>query len=128
MTKQLFDGFNAWVDRILREHVATPAVAYNFNLYEHEQEFAIQLIGARLFDRTDSDWACDEVFSSGEDLFELPHTVVGKDWQNGLRYAKALVDRYLETGTEAPRLKASRAVGVGFVSGDLELVYLRPDS
>ena len=128
MTNELFDEFNSWADRILLEHAGTPVAAYNFNLYEHEQEFVIQLIGAKSFDRSDSDWACDEVFSSGEDLFELPRSVVGGDWQDSLRGAKSLVERYLETGRQAPRLKASHAVGIGFVDGDLELVYLRSDA
>lgn len=122
MTNELSDKFNSWVDRILLENADAPVAAYNFNLYEHEEEFVIQLIGARSFDRSNSDWACDEEFSSGEDLFELPRSVVGGDWQDGLRAAKSLVNRYLETGKQAPRLKASHAVGVGFIDGDLELV------
>ena len=58
--------------------------AYNFNLYEHHRSFAIQLIGAIRFDSDDPGWACDEAFSSGEDLFEIPHEIVGRDWQDGL--------------------------------------------
>ena len=128
MNNGLVLDFTSWVDRIMVEYIAMPAVAYNFNLYDHEEEFAIQLIGAKGFDIADDDWACDEVFSSGEDLFILPHSVVGRDWRKGLREAKTLIESYLERGKEAGRLKASRGVGVGFVGGDLELVYLRPDA
>ena len=117
----MLNKFSSWVDRILLENASTPVAAYNFNLYQHEEGFAIQLIGAKSFDQSDSDWACDEAFSSGEDLFELP--AVG-DWQDCLRVAKSLVEQYLETGKQALRLKASRAVGVGFVDSDLEIVYL----
>jgi hypothetical protein len=127
MNNGLVLDFSRWVDRIMREHVARPAVAYNFNLYEHEEEFAIQLIGATAFDPSDDDWACDEAFSSGEDLFILPHSVVGRDWRNGLRESKGLIESYLEQGKEAGPLKASRGVGVGFVGGDLKFVYLRRD-
>ena len=127
MTNELFDEFSSWTDRVLLEHADTPVAAYNFNLYEHEEAFVIQLIGAKSFDRSDSDWATDEVFSSGEDLFELSHSVVSSDWEECLRGAKALVKRYLETGKQAPRLKVSNAVGIGFVDGDLELLYLRSD-
>lgn len=125
MTNELWSEFNSWVDRILLEHAGAPVAGYNFNLYEHENEFAIQLIGAKSFDASDDDWPCDEVFSSGEDLFEQPYSVVGRDWQSGLRSARSLVKRYLETGKHRGRLKASYAVGIGFVGGDLELVYLR---
>ena len=127
MTNELFDEFSSWTDRVLLEHADTPVAAYNFNLYEHEEAFVIQLIGAKSFDRSDSDWATDEVVSSGEDLFELSHSVVSSDWEEGLRGAKALVKRYLETGKQAPLLKVSNAVGIGFVDGDLELLYLRSD-
>jgi len=125
MTNKLFDEFNCWTDRILLEHAGMAVAAYNFNLYEHEEAFVIQLIGAESFDGNDSDWACDEAYSSGEDLFELPHSIVSGNWREGLRRAKALVKRYLEIGTQAPRLKMSQAVGIGFVNGDLELLYSR---
>ena len=128
MAKELFDEFSAWVDRILLEHARVKVVAYNFNLYEHEDEFAIQLIGATRFDCNDDDWPCDEAFTSGEDLFELPHSLVSRDYRKGLQHAKTLVKEYLKTGKQAPRLKASQAVGIGFVSGDLYLVYSRSDA
>jgi hypothetical protein len=81
--------FNAWVDRVMREFGATPSVAYNFHLYEHEDGFAIQLVGTSRFDPDDEDWACDETFSSGEDLFRLPHAVLGKEWRTGLKVASS---------------------------------------
>ena len=125
MTKELSDAFNSWVDRIVIENATTPVAAYNFNLYEHEDGFAIQLVGARSFDVGDDDWACDEAFSSGEDLFAIPRSAVGAKWQDGLRAARGLVEGYLESGEESSRLKATEGVGIGFVSGDLELVYVR---
>ena len=126
MNNGLVSDFVSWVDRILLEHgTGQTAVAYNFNLYEHEDEFAIQLIGATRFDTTDDDWPCYEAFSSAEDLFILPYSVVGREYENGLREAKILIAGYLERGKRAERLKKSRGVAVGFVGGDLELVYLR---
>ena len=125
MTEELYKEFNAWVDHLLAKHASGSVVAYNFNLYEHTDQFAIQLVGARSFDVTDQDWPCDELFSSGEDLFCLPRNIVGDSWQNGLEAAKSLVKNYLQDGTQAAFLKTSRAVGIGFVDGDIELAYLR---
>jgi hypothetical protein len=126
MNNGLVSDFASWVDRIMLEHgKRQPAVAYNFNLYEHEDEFAIQLIGATKFDTTDEDWPCYEAFSSGEDLFILPYSVVGREYDDALRETKILVESYLERGKEAERLRTSRGVAVGFIGGDLELVYLR---
>ena len=127
MTPELLLQFSAWVDRLLIEFRSTPVVAYNFNLYEHEEEFAIQLVGTGSFDPRNEDWACDEIFSSGEDLFFLPHTVVGDQWQSGLEMANALVKNYLQDGKHAALMKASHGVGVGFVSGDIDLVYIRTE-
>lgn len=125
MTSELLLQFNAWVDRLLIEFGATPVVAYNFNLYEHEDGFAIQLVGTGSFDPKDEDWACDEIFSSGEDLFYLPHAVVGNQWQTGLETANSLVKHYLQHGKYATLMKATRGVGVGFVNGNIDLVYKR---
>jgi hypothetical protein len=124
MTGELYLEFNTWADRILTRHTSDSVVAYNFNLYEHEKEFAIQLVGTRSFDLRNQDWACDEVFSSGEDLFYLPHRLVGAGWKNGLEAAKALVKNYLQHGSQAVFLKASRGVGVGFVDGDIEFAHV----
>ncbi len=122
MTSELYIEFNTWADRLLTKHASSSVVAYNFNLYEHANEFAIQLVGTRSFDVTDQDWAGDEVFSSGEDLFHLPHSIAGEKWENGLEAAKSLVRNYLHHGTEAALLKTSRGVGIGFVDGDIELL------
>src|SRR5262245_50712065 len=124
MTSQLFTEFNIWADRILARECRGTVVAYNFNLYEHESEFAIQLVGTNSFDKSNEDWACDEVFSSGEDLFYLSHATDGDRWESGLETAKSLVKNYLDFGKQAEVLKRSLGVGVGFVDGNIELVYV----
>ena len=128
MTSEFYIEFNSWADRVLTKHTSSSVVAYNFNLYEHANEFAIQLVGARSFDVTGEDWPCDEIFSSGEDLFYLPRSIVGDRWENGLEAAKSLVKNYLQHGTQAVLLKSSQGVGVGFVDGDIELAYLPHNS
>ena len=125
MSSQLTTAFNIWADRLLAKEYCGTVVAYNFNLYEHEGEFAIQLVGTSSFDISNEDWACDEVFSSGEDLFHLSHEIVGDQWERGLRTAKSLVRNYLDFGKHAAVLKGSRGVGVAFVDGSIDLVYVR---
>lgn len=118
---QVAAEFNDWVDRILSAFPFDVA-AYNFNLYEHERTFAVQLIGAARFDSDDSSWTCDEVFSSGEDLFEISREVAGTDWQNGLTAASELIRNYVRLGAQSERLRVAQGVGVGFVDGDLDLI------
>jgi hypothetical protein len=122
MNPGLLTEFNDWTDRLLIEHAGTKAVAYHFNLYEHEESFAMQLVGTSVFDVSDDDWPCHEVFSSGEELFHLPHAMVGDQWEKGLEAAKSLVHNYLKQGNHALLLNASLGVGVGFVDGDINLV------
>jgi hypothetical protein len=121
----LVDAFANWVDKVLAAHRSTPAAAYNFNLYEHSDTFAVQLAGTTRYDPADPDWACDETFSSGEDLFEFPRTQLDDDWREGLLTAKSLVVDYLTRGKNAKRLISSQAVCTGFVDGDIEPVYVR---
>ncbi len=123
---ELFLGFETWLDQVMPTDQSEDIVAYNFNLYEHEDEFAVQLIGARWFDAEEEDWACDEIFSSGENLFCMSHNQVGSQWQQGLKVAIDLVSEYLDSGRYSSTLKDSLGVGVGFVGGNIELVYL-PD-
>ena len=43
--------------------------------------------------------------------------ITGEDWEQGLAYCIKLVREYLEIGECAHILKASDAIGVGFVQG-----------
>jgi len=123
MNDQIAQGFNDWADRILSEQPLEVA-AYNFNLYEHDRSFAIQLIGATHFDSDDPSWACDEAFSSGEDLFEIPHEIAGSDWHDGLATAKQLITYYVSVGAQREKLRVAQGIGVGFVDGDIELLQM----
>ncbi len=115
--------FDKWVNNILSMDMPEEIAAFNFNLYEGEDSFHIQIIGAPNFDEDDEDWACDEVFSTEENIFIVPHKVASEDWEEGLKYCTNLVTKYLESGEKASVLKSSKAVGIGFVDGDLEIIY-----
>jgi hypothetical protein len=99
--------------------------AFAFNLYESRGAHHMELIGAASFDEEDPDWACDDVFMS-PDRFALPHTVVGKGWEEGQAGAEELIRKYLESSRPgAEILKSGEAVAVGFVDGDLSVVWKR---
>ena len=116
-------AFQSWLDRVLVRKIPKETVAFHFNLYEAEDAFHVQLIGAEEFSSDDPDWPCAETFSTEEDVFELPHSAVGEEWEQGLEAAKAAVQQYLATGTRAATLRASQGVGVGFVDGDVHVVW-----
>ena len=107
----------------LKPHlIALPAEAKALclNLYESEEEgeFDAQLVACAAYDREDPDWACEDIFSTGEELFGFS----SEDWE-------AALDLMLETMSEAIAdgilPDAIEYVAVGFVDGDLEEVFCR---
>jgi len=123
ITPKLQAAFYSWVDKALTGPIPKGTVAFHFNLYEGKRSFHIQLIGSEQFSRDDPDWPCHETLTTGEDIFELPHSVVGTEWEDCLELAKAAVVEYLGAGGKASVLRASKGVGVGFVDGDVEVVW-----
>jgi hypothetical protein len=101
---------------------ALPAEAKSLclNLYESEEEgeFDAQLVACAAYDREDPDWACEDIFSTGEELFGFS----SEDWE-------AALDLMLETMSEAIAdgilPDTVEYVAVGFVDGDLEEVFCR---
>lgn len=116
--------FSNWLNQVLEQDIPKGIKASNFNLYEGEEEtYDIQLIGSDEFDEDDSDWACTDYFTSGEDICYIKRTEEIEDWEQGLNYIMMLVKRYLEEGEKANILKRANAIGIGFVDGDIDILY-----
>jgi len=113
-------SFNSWLDRIAAE-CPDQIGAYGFLLYEHEDSFAVQLVGSTRYVVGEPFALREQVFSSGEDLVELPRSVVGSEWPEGLEAAKNLIRAYLKKGKERARFNRG-VVAVGFVDGDIEII------
>lgn len=113
--------FNAWLDVQLTRKIPRKVVAFSFNLYE---PWCIELVGAGSFNEKDGDWACDEVFTSRGTNLDLAAKDVGRTWELVLKSAKKLLAAYLERKSAGSMaLKSRGAVAVGFVDGDLEIVW-----
>jgi hypothetical protein len=119
----LFQSFATWTDKILSQQIPAEVVAFSFNLYEGTLTFDVQITGAPSFDAADQDWACDVIFSSGEDLFSIPRALVGNRWEVAFELVRGWSENYLKSGSMASILRASDGVGVGFVDGDIELIW-----
>ena len=118
-----YPDFAAWADTILGRPIPAEVAAFSFNLYEGIETFDVQITGSPTFDPTDQVWACEVAFSSGEDLFSVPRQLVSDRWEEALDLVRELVRHYLSAGSLASVLRASKGVGVGFVEGDLHLVW-----
>ena len=115
------EEFKVWVEKYLID-LPEDAVAINFNLYEGEEAYSVQLIAADEFDEEDEDWACEEIFSTEDDLFVIPMTEDIKDWEEALFYIKSLIEEYLNVSSYKSILKKLQGIGVGFVDGNVELL------
>ena len=107
--------FQTWLEKQLEKPIPTEVVAFNFNLYEEDEtEFDVQIVGCPSYDADDSDWACNDIFSSEEDLFHFTAT----DWETALEDFQAILENYLASGVKNA-LTDSKYIAMGFVDGDL---------
>ena len=113
-----------WIDDVLSASVTDEVVAFCFNLYENDEYYwSMELIGAGRFDPDDQDWACDEVtdFNSRESLFTFQAEC---EWDEALQTMIDILKKYMNDGKYADLLKSREGVGVGFVDGDIEIIYI----
>ncbi len=99
--------------------------AFAFNLYEDADDiWSVEIVGTGSFDKDDEDWACDEITDFGtrnEPVSWQEET----DWETVLQKVVSAVKEYLEKGKYSEKLKEYAGIGVGFVDGDIELVYVK---
>lgn len=115
------EGFFEWLDYLLKDELNSEIKAVNFNLYEDaNNKWSIELVGTSSFDKNNDDWACDEVFTTRDNPFVIENE---SDWKSMEKVFIDLVNSYLNNGKYAYKLKQYQAVGVGFVDGDLHIVY-----
>ncbi|MBR1864776.1 MAG: hypothetical protein IJ806_11905 [Ruminococcus sp.] len=117
----MYEELSQWLDRVLEGGLPENAAAVNLNIYEEgDGGWSVQLIASDRYDGEDDSWACFEVFTTGEDLY---------CWEKDYPWEEAEEDllewagRYLEEGQYADILKKLKAVGAGFVDGDLHILY-----
>lgn len=119
-----YEDFSRWLNSHLEGQLPPNIIAINFNLYEGSNEtYDTQMIGSDEFDVDDQDWVCSEMFSTEEDIFYMPKTREIMNWQDGLDFIKQIVQKYLDEGKYAYKLKEYQAVGIGFVDGDIDILY-----
>ena len=119
----MYEVFEKWLDATLEQKLPENLLAFNFNIYDDGDNcWSVELVGCDRFDESDPDWACEEIFDNRDEPFaweeeaETDHIFAG---------AKQMVLKYLEDGAHADVLKAAQGVGIGFVDGDIELLYVK---
>jgi len=115
--------FFAWADHVLEQAIPPGTVGFHFNLYEGIDSVHVQLTGTDSFVTKPEYWPGEETFSTGENIFEVPFVVAGDTWQEWLVTLKALVSSYITSGERSEVLKKSHGVGIGFVDGDMYVLW-----
>lgn len=114
-----------WLDSILEQPIPAEVAALNFNLYEEGgNNWSIELVGTESFDLEDEDWGCDEIFDFGTRENPLVWEEE-KMWNEILDEMIQIMKRYLQEGKYAGVLKKYRGVGIGFVDGNIEILFVQ---
>lgn len=122
------EQFSAWLDNALRDGVPDSVKAFSFNLDEpasiNDVKFGVELIGASEFDEDDPDWACEEVWEPVQRRLNIPLSFSGESWEACMAAVRSLIQATLDAdGAAAQVLKSRQAVAVGFVDGDLQVIW-----
>lgn len=119
--------FDSWLASVLALELPDTVVAFSFNLFElvpGDAKYGIELIGTDEFHQDDSDWACAEAWVANPRSISIPRAFANAAWEDCLCDAKLLLTRTLNgSSASAAKLKEARAVAIGFVDGDLELIW-----
>ena len=117
----------AWLDQALSRPLPPNTVAFHVNLYEGMDSVHLQLVGTDSFtpgEQPERDyWPGDETFSTGEDVFHVPFSVAGANWRDWQATCLSLLQTYLNDGEKANVIRASQGLGMGFVDGDMNLLW-----
>jgi hypothetical protein len=122
--------FQLWLARAVGADIPGAVRAFSFNLFEPsgsaDARFAIELVGTGEFDPSDSDWATEEVWEPRARHLLIPTHYSGETWQICLARLTQLVARTLQDETPTTLVLRSReAVAIGFVDGDLSVLWQR---
>jgi len=125
MSASVKNEFFAWVDAALGRSIPTETVAFHFNLYEGAASVHVQLMGTDSFEGGEQYWPGRETFTTGEDIFEVPFESAGAAWPQWLESLKIVVLAYIDSGNRSALLRSSQEVGIGFVDGDMYVLWPR---
>lgn len=112
-----------WLDNVLKQDIPEDVTAFCFNLYEDENDtWTMELVGTERFDVADEDWPCDEITDFGTREASLMWNKE-TEWNIVLHEMCSVLRQYLEKGEFATVLKSKEGIGIGFVDGDVEILF-----
>lgn len=113
--------FQEWLNKIISAGLPKDIGAIAFNIYEDADSYwSVELVGTESFDENDDDWACDEIYTTRETPYRWKDEA---NWESVLDKVINAVEYFMENDCYSFKFKKYNAIGVGFVSGDLEVIH-----
>lgn len=118
------DVLKNWIRESINQNIPKNVKALSFNLFECSSNyFSIELIGTSYFDKHNSDWACDEIWEP--ESRSMSENFTANNCQDCLKKIKTILIPLIQKEMNVPKNAHIIAVGVGFVDGDLDIIYER---
>ncbi len=123
------EQFEDWLLQAFAFDVPEKIKAFSFNLFEpafvEGVKFGVEVIGTSEFSPDDQDWACEEIWEPKHRQLNIPVSFSGESWEQCLVVIQSLIEVFLAKDNRAAIILKSRlGIGVGFVDGDLNLVWV----
>ncbi len=116
-----YEGFAAFSNDAFKEMPLEEAVAFLLNLYEDgDNRWSAEWVATSAFSLESEDWACEELFATRAHPFTLETEA---DAEAVFQQFKGYLERYLQHCRYAGILRNKAGIALGFVDGDLELLY-----
>lgn len=106
-----------WILTVEQEHTMPDGiVALNFGLYEGP--YSIDLIGSKLYDANNDDWACEEDYVPEHRICPALNISASENWEEVLNGMFSLLKEVIQ---ETPNLQLWKVeyITIGFSGGDL---------
>lgn len=122
------EQFEDWLLEAFASEVPEEVKAFSFNLYEpafvDDVKFGMKVVGTSQFDLINPDWACEEVWEPNHRRLNIPVAFSGESWEQCLVAIQSIVQAFLAKDNRITDILKSRlGIGVGFVDGDLNIVW-----
>lgn len=120
---QILQPFSDWVSDVLVE-IPDETVAFVFNIYEEDDAYLVDITGTTAFNTDNEIWTDEINWDSGEELFIIPKENFDGDWEDILDTVAEALEALIEVNNElSDTLCDSDAVAIGFIDGDLEIIW-----
>lgn len=121
--RQILQPFSDWVSDVLVE-IPEETNAYVFNIYEEDDAYLVDITGTTDYDDANESWTESINWDSGEELFIIPKEKFEGDWEEIHDTIAESLEALIEMDNElSDALCDSDAIAVGFIDGDLEIIW-----